>query len=502
MAGGGPSHENGVTRSTPGTDPAGRGRGETRGLVMQVLASITSSMANFCLAGSLSFGGVLADQLTTEDADLNITKTQVSWVVSIFSIGSMLGFIVSSYASPRLGAVRIMQLSSPAALAAWVVMAFSPSFWSLLAGRAMVGLFNGVCMGPAVAYMGEVSSVRIRGYLTTLPLVNGCMGVLASYLFGWLVGWRHACLVMGAAPALQFLMSLLLPRSAKWLISKGYPEEEAKRSLRFYQGEGFDADGQIREIRESLGGDHKHDASVLEVLCLLRHRQNLVPFLLVLAMYMFFVFSGGSSTSSFAPVVFRDLGGFEDPYLGSILSGTVRVISTVVALLIMDRVERRTLLMVNGIGGAAGCLATGLAFVYKAELADHAWVPVLAVLVIVCLMSTGICTVVFVMLSELLPNAIRAEVGGVCLLFFGAANFVMMYSFPLAVSRLGIPTVYWFFTGMHLLLFAFGKVCLPRTRGKSLEEIQKMFVKNIVLEVTEPVGIHVETNKAGDCTKL
>ncbi|XP_037093762.1 facilitated trehalose transporter Tret1-like [Pollicipes pollicipes] len=442
-------------------------------------------MSNFCLAGSFSFGGVLADQLAAEDADLTFTKTQISWVVSIASIGSMLGFVVSSYASPRLGAIRIVQLFSPAVLAAWVMMAFSPNFWTLLASRVLAGLFNGVCVSPAVAYMGEVSSARIRGYLTAVAIVSGCVGVLVSFLFGWL-----------------FLMSLLLPRSAKWLISKGFPEEEARQSLRFYQGDGFDVDGQIREIRASLGAAHKHDASVLEVLCLLRHRQNLIPFLLVLAMYTFFVFSGGSSTSSFAPVVFRDLGGFEDPYLGSILAATVRVISTSVAMLIMDRVERRTLLMVNGIGGAPGCLVIGLSFVYKAELANHAWVPLLAVLVVVCLMSLGICTVVFVMLSELLPNAIRAEVGGVCLLFFGAANFVMLYSFPLAISRLGTPAVYWFFTGMHLLLFAFGKVCLPRTRGKSLEEIQKMFMKNAVLEVNEPASTQVETNKTSDCTKL
>ncbi|XP_037083897.1 facilitated trehalose transporter Tret1-like [Pollicipes pollicipes] len=467
------------------------GQDDRRGILMQVITTVSLSMTPFNMAASWAFGGVFTEQLTSEDADLALTASQVSWIVAIFNIGTMVGFITSSYVNPLLGTVRLVQIFSPLVAA----------FWVILAGRVLVGVSIGVCFGPSVTHVGEISSVNVRGYLVSFLVVGNCFGITCAYLFGWLLGWRHSCLVIGIGPmALQFLTSLMFPRSARWLVSKGHPLEEAERSLRFYHGQSYDVDKQIKDIKKSLGDTHKHNATLLQVLRLLKHRHNLIPFSLMLTLYTFFVFSGGLTATSFAPVVFKEVGGFTNPYLGSILLGVVRTIATVFCGIILERVKRKTLLMMNGIVGAAACLIAGCYFYYSKQLADYGWIALVSILVIVCSMSAGISPLMTVMLSELLPNTIRAELSGVCLLFFGALNFVMAYSFSKTISSLGMYGLFWFFTTMHVLMFFFATFFLPDTKGKSIEEIQKLFVKNINA-ANVPAPINLEEGRACVCAE-
>lgn len=196
-----------------------------------------------------------------------------------------------------------------------------------------------------------------------------------------------------------------------------------------------------------------------------------------MSLYAFFVFSGALVASSFAPVIFKQVEGFNNPYLGGILLGGGRTLVTFVTAVVFERFPRRTWLIINGAFGSLSCLVTSLYFFYKEDLAEYPWIPLVSVVTIVCLVSLGVSPLMNVMLSELLPNAIRAEVGGINLMAFGAFNFAMLYSFPRAEAVLGLGGLFACFAGMHLLMVFFGWICLPETRGKSIEDIQKLFMK-------------------------
>jgi len=445
---------------------------------MQVLASLAMSVANIGFGTSLAFVGVFTEQLTSPDADLTLTSAQVSWLASVLYIGFMVGCAVSSYANPQLGAVRLIQLVAPLGVAGWLMISFGGNFWVLLVGRTLVGVNTGAIYGTAIAYMGEITDIAIRGKLITANLAIGTVGITCTYLTGWLLGWRHCCLVVGVAPlVVQFLITLMLPRSARWLITKGHPEEEARRTLRFYHGKDFNADREIADIRLSIGEQHKHDASLWHVLSLLRHRHNLLPFLLVIWLNALFVFTGGWSITAFAPVIFKTSAGFTNPYLGSILVGVVRVISCFLATLFIDRLERSTLLIINGVVGGLGCIASGFCFFYQEQLINYSWVTLVAVLVVVCVFSLALAPLMNVLNSELLPIAIRTEFSGVSMFFTGIFNFVMVYCFPLVSSALGTSGTYWLFAALHVLIIVYAK-CLPGSRGRTLEDIHKHFSKN------------------------
>ncbi|XP_043232844.1 facilitated trehalose transporter Tret1-like [Amphibalanus amphitrite] len=489
-----------------------RGHGRRRGLLMQVVTTLALAMNHLVMGVSVAFAGVFTEQITSADAGLQLSVSQISWICSITSVGNMLGYLISSYVNPMYGAIRVCQICAPLVAGGYLMVALGNNFWVLLAGRLLLGLFNGVTTGPTNTHVGEIASANLRGFLTSSMITIGVSGITCTYLTGWLLGWRQMCLVMGISPMVfMFVITLMLPRSPRWLIVKGHPAEEAARSLKFYFGDDFNVDSELKGIRESLGDGHKHDATLVQVLGRLRHRHNLVPFLLVLALYVFFVFSGGFTTTTFAPVIFKDVGGFSNPYMGSILVGVVRVVATIMCSVVMNRLHRRTLLMVNGAVGGAGCLVAGCYFFYREQLSDHAWLSLTSVLVIVFFMSLGISPLKSVLFGELLPNSIRSELGGICLAFFGTSNFLMVYTFPLVLQTVGMSGIYWFFTLMHFLMLAFSLFCLPDTNGKSIEEIQKMFLKNAassaskhrpVCVVEEPkerltdVKVHFEGPKA------
>lgn len=206
-------------------------------------------------------------------------------------------------------------------------------------------------------------------------------------------------------------------------------------------------------------------------------------------MYALFVFSGGLAATSFAPVIFKQVGGFKNPYLGSIMLGGVRTVTTIVTAIIVDRVARRTLLLINGGVGSLACLGTGLYFFYKEELADYGWLPLVSVLVIVCMMSLGISPLMTVMFSELLPNAIRAEASGINLAVFAIFNFTMVYTFPLLLETLGLGWIFSCYAGLHLVMVLFARFCMPETRGKTIEEIQKLFMRATIEDAIKPLEV-------------
>ncbi|XP_043211813.1 facilitated trehalose transporter Tret1-like [Amphibalanus amphitrite] len=424
-----------------GDDADGRNKSEDtkRGLLLQVVTALALSVVGFNIGACMSFSGIFADQMTSAGARPALSRSQISWVASAYAIGNIPGFLLSSYANPRLGTIRLVQLCAPVLAGGWLLLALGNSFWTMLAGRALTGIGVGTAFGPTITHIGEISSVNVRGALSVFLNVMISAGMLAIFLCGWQLDWRHTCLVVGIGPVVvMFLVTLMLPRSAKWLISKGHPVEEAQRSLRFYHGHDYDVDREIRSIRDSLGDQHKCDASLLDVLKLLKHRRYSQPFCIVLVSFIFFMSSGGFTTAAFAPVVFKQVGAIDNPYMGSIFVGVLRVTASVLSSPVMSKCERSTLMMTNGAVGGAACVVAGCFLFYSAALADYAWVSLVSILVIVGAMSFGIGVLTNVLLAELLPNAVRAELGGIVLLLAAVVNFGMLYAFPALIALLGM----------------------------------------------------------------
>ena len=96
----------------------------------QVVTALALSAIGFNLGACLSFTGVFTEQMTSEDTDIALTQSQISWIASTFAMGNMLGFLLSSYVNPRLGTIRVVQLCSPVVAGGWVLLALGSNFWT------------------------------------------------------------------------------------------------------------------------------------------------------------------------------------------------------------------------------------------------------------------------------------------------------------------------------------------------------------------------------------
>ena len=130
-------------------------------------------MNHLAMGASVAFAGVFTEQMTSPGADLPLSASEISWICSVTSIGNMLGYLISSYVNPMFGAIRVCQLCAPLVAGGYLMVAFGDNFWILLAGRLVSGIFNGVTTGPTNTHIGEISSVGVRGFLTTSMITIG-----------------------------------------------------------------------------------------------------------------------------------------------------------------------------------------------------------------------------------------------------------------------------------------------------------------------------------------
>ncbi|KAF0300636.1 Solute carrier family 2, facilitated glucose transporter member 6 [Amphibalanus amphitrite] len=141
-----------------------RGHGRRRGLLMQVVTTLALAMNHLVMGVSVAFAGVFTEQITSADAGLQLSVSQISWICSITSVGNMLGYLISSYVNPMYGAIRVCQICAPLVAGGYLMVALGNNFWVLLAGRLLLGLFNGVTTGPTNTHVGEIASANLRGF--------------------------------------------------------------------------------------------------------------------------------------------------------------------------------------------------------------------------------------------------------------------------------------------------------------------------------------------------
>jgi sugar porter (SP) family MFS transporter len=266
-----------------------------------------------------------------------------------------------------------------------------------------------------------------------------------------------------AAPSLLFLALIAFtPQSPRWLIAKGRVEEARAVIARCGTDNGS-VEEEIREIEKSL--DLDHHGSNEPFYC----RRYLKPILLAVAMGAFNQLSGINAVLYYTPSIFKMAGaGVESALLQSVIVGATMFVSTTLAMVVIDHAGRRKLMLLGSIGYIVGLLGAAYAFYAQVEG------PLLLVSLLVFIAAHGFGqgAVIWVFISEIFPNRVRARGQALGSFTHWAMNAVISWTFPLIAAQAG-----W-------MAFAFYAVCMvgqllwvllvmPETKGVSLEKIQE-----------------------------
>jgi len=407
------------------------------------------------------------------------------WAMSSALIGCLFGAMGSGYLTDRLGRkiplIIAAALFTLAAIGTGAVNQFAPFIIFRLIGGLGIGLASAI----SPMYIAEISPAPLRGRLVSVNQLTIVIGILAAQFINYLIaeavpaeatdefilnswngqmGWRWMFWA-GTIPALLFfVLSFLIPESPRFLAKSGN-WKAATITLEKIGGKEY-AIQEKKEISETLQGtDSKIDWKALT-------SKKVRPVLILgIVLAVFQQWCGINVIFNYAEEIFTSAGySVGDMLFNIVITGTVNLVFTIIAMRMVDSWGRRKLMLLGSIGLAIIYFVLGGS--YFLEIKGIA--ILILVLVAIATYAMTLAPITWVVLSEIFPNSLRGTAMAIATTALWIACFVLTYTFPILNKLLNASGTFWLYSFICLTGFLFILKKLPETKGKSLEEIEKM----------------------------
>ena len=400
----------------------------------------------------------------------NLNVFEHGLTVSIALIGTVLGALFGGYPSDKIGRKNTLFWIGVIYLMSAFGSALAADWYSFLFFRFIGGLGVGASSVAAPMYISEIAPKEMRGRMVTMFQFNIVLGILIAYFSNYLLqdlgstSWRWM-LGVEAMPAIFFTgLTLLVPKSPRWLVVKKGALEEARDVL--VQIDPNTAETELKLIIQS-GSNHLAGPVIKNSLFSKRYR---TPVMLAVLFALFNQLSGINAIIYYAPRIFEMTGlGKSAALLSTTGIGLVNLIFTLLAIFFIDRIGRRTLMYIGSVG-----LILTLGMVsgtFYIENFGGLMVPLYLFLYIAFFaFSQG--AVIWVFIAEIFPNKVRAsgQALGSFTHWFMAA--VIAFTFPYITSALGGANTFMIFSFMMVLQLLFVWKLMPETKGVALEKVE------------------------------
>lgn len=472
-------------------------------------------LAGVCVVVSfagLLFGfdtAVISGTFGFVEEQLNLTKVQVGWFGSSALVGCIVGAAFAGMLGDRFGRKPILIMSSLLFFISALFSAIPPNFAILIPARIIGGVGVGMASVLAPMYISEFVPPRLRGRLVALYQLSIVIGILAAYFSNWSLlsfseanpnafggsGPLHWLLVsevwrgmFGAEmipAALFFLMLFFVPESPRWLAQENRNDTAFEILARVAGRES--ARHEMNEIKDALA---REEGTLSELF-----RPGLRVALLVgVGLSFFGQLTGVNIVVYYGPTVlehagFEKIGAFQF----QVGFGVTNLVFTLIALALIDHLGRRPLL-IGGMTVVVVALAvTGVLFFFGdphfvpapdtgeptlilANKAVGLWIALVLVVYMACV-ALSICAVIWVLTPEIFPNRVRGRAMSIATLTNWGTNGVSAFLFPWYVSRFGMHTGFLTFAAICFVGTVFFWRLVPETKGRSLEEIERMWLR-------------------------
>lgn len=431
---------------------------------------------------------------TTEDVKLfyNLTDIQQGWYVSCAIFGCIIGVLMAGRLSDAFGRKPLLMAAAVLFSASAIGCAIYTDFNQLVIYRIIGGVGIGVASINAPLYISEISIPKYRGRMVACYQLATTVGILTSYLSNAAIHnwsqtvqfesgflklvindqvWR-GMLGMEAIPAVLFLFILfLIPESPRWQVIKQQDDKALRTFGKIFSPE--KAQKEVDEIRDVLSREVKSDWR------LLLKPGFRVAILVGVSLSFLAQFMGGMAVFYYGPKFLGEAGLDKADSLGfQAWVGLVNVISTIIAMMVIDKIGRKKLIYI-GVSGMV-TLLTGIGLYFYGVSAGQAasiWILFSLILGYVFCAAISINVVIFVLLSEMYPAKIRGSAMSVAGLSIWIGAYLIGQLTPWLTTNLSPSGVFWLFAAMCIPYLLIAYYFLPETASKSLEDIEREWAK-------------------------
>ncbi|WP_367295982.1 sugar porter family MFS transporter [Levilactobacillus yonginensis] len=428
----------------------------------------------FGALGGLLFGydtGVISGAILFIQKQMNLGSWQQGWVVSAVLLGAILGAAIIGPSSDRYGRRKLLLLSAIIFFVGALGSAFSPEFWTLIISRVVLGMAVGAASALIPTYLAELSPADKRGTMSSLFQLMVMTGILLAYITnygfaGFYTGWRWMLGFAALPAAILFLGGLILPESPRFLVKTGHSDHARQILDTMNKHNTSVVDKELAQIEEQA----KMKNGGWKELFGLMVRPSLT---IGIGLAIFQQVMGCNTVLYYAPTIFTDVGfGVNAALLAHIGIGIFNVIVTAIAVMIMDKIDRKKMLNIGAVGMGISLFVMSLGMKFSGGSQTAAIISVIALTIYIAFFSATWGPVMWVMIGEVFPLNIRGLGNSFASVINWTANMIVSLTFPSLLDFFGTGSL---FIGYGILCFAsiwFVQKKVFETRNRSLEDIE------------------------------
>lgn len=445
--------------------------------------------------GGILFGydtAVISGTTADVAAQFGLDEMSKGWYVGCALVGSICGVAVAGMLSDYLGRKKTLFISAVLFSVSAIGCCVCAGFGDLVAYRIIGGVGIGIVSIVSPMYISEISPAKIRGTMVGLYQLAVTMGLLLAYLVNYAIlsggtdadfsspwmqkvfsseMWRGMLGSESVVTILFLLIVCVIPESPRWLIVKGR-DAKAREIFRRIKGNDEGALEEFSATKASIAGETKSEWRML-LEPGIRKAVLLGSAIAILGQFM-----GVNAVLYYGPDIFADAGlASTDSSFSTVLVGLVNMLTTVLAVFIIDKVGRKKLIY-YGVSSMIFCLVMiGLYFMFGAKLNVSPVVLLVFFLLYIFSQAISISAVVFVLLSEMYPNRVRGiamSIAGFALWF---GTYLIGQFTPWCMATLTPAGTFFFFAVCCLPYMYIMWKKIPETTGKTLEEIELFWKK-------------------------
>ena len=425
--------------------------------------------------GGLLFGLNMAGIAGATDmikSEFSLTDSGLGTVAALLTIGCLIGALFTGNFAEKYGRKNVMIATAVLYIVSALGCALSNSFFSLAAFRVLSGIAVGATSVVGPLYISEISPAQKRGTLVSMNQFAITIGILLAYVIDyWVMDWgENSWRYMMVVPAIFGTVYLILlltsfPKSPRWLLSKGR-KEEAVKVLEKIGGKTL-IESELPEMEESIFVERNKPKIRFSELFKGKTGKIVLIGTIIAALQQI---TGINAVIMFAPDIFQAAGSAKGgSMMQSMIVGLVNFLMTIVALWLVDRKGRKTLLL----WGATGMIFSLAYLTYAFSMPTQHGVSVLiALLVYISFFAASFAPVMWVIISEIYPNRIKGLAMSFSTAISWLCTFLTVYFAPVIQGALGLNYLFGIFGIFSVIAFVFVKIWIPETKGKSLEQIE------------------------------
>ncbi|MFV8280761.1 sugar porter family MFS transporter [Christiangramia marina] len=406
------------------------------------------------------------------------------WAMSSALVGCILGAILSGFVADKYG--RKIPLIFAAAL--FSLSAFGTGyvdeFTPFIIYRLIGGLGIGLASTLSPMYIAEIAPAKYRGQFVAINQLTIVIGILAAQIANYLiaepipetlssadilqswngqVGWRYMFWAELIPAGAFFLLMFFVPKSPRFLV-KINEHRTAEKVLGKIGGLQY-AEKELQNIQLTLKQNNKRKINLSDF-----RDTKVKPILIIgIVLAIFQQWCGINIIFNYAEEIFTAAGySVGDMLFNIVITGSVNLIFTFVAMRTVDSWGRRKLMLIGSIGLAVVYAILGGAY----YLQFTGWPVLLLVIIAIGIYAMSLAPITWVVLSEIFPNRLRGAAMSIATFSLWVASFILTFTFPILNNALGASGTFWVYSGICLFGFLFIRKNLPETKGKSLEEIE------------------------------